>query len=384
MKKLFTEYFYYTRVERNGALVLSLLCAILFIAPQFFHRFTTKKESPDFEVIFASSEAVIAPQEKKSIATQLFDFNPNTASADDFEQLGLSPKLAKTIINYRNKGGKFYRKEDLQKIYTLKTEDYQRLEPYIKIDNNQTNTRKQHTQIYTNNYVREKNASEPFSFDPNTASKQALMQLGLSEQVSDNLIKYRERGGAFRKPEDFKKIYGVKDEDYKRLAPYLTFAEAEKPERPIVSNEIKKEQQSTFPARANQPIVVDVNQSDAAAWQQIRGIGPAYAKKIINFREKLGGFSSIEQIGETYGLPDSTFQQIKTQLTLSPVLRKLMINKASVEELRAHPYLDARKAAAIISYRAQHGEFQTVEELYEIKALSEEVIEKLKPYLSFE
>ena len=115
----------------------------------------------------------------------------------------------------------------------------------------------------------------------------------------------------------------------------------------------------------------------------MRGIGPAYAKRIITFREKLGGFSSVEQVAETYGLPDSTFQNIKSRLQPSPVLHKIAINTISVAELRAHPYLETRQATAIVSFREQHGAFHSVDDLRNIRALPAAVLEKLRPYLEF-
>lgn len=382
MRKLLTEFFYYTKTERNGALILSLICVLLFVAPHFFPLLQDESASPNFEVVFASMPDAVDVPVAAAEEMELFPFDPNAASKEEFIQLGLSPKLAQTIINYRSKGGRFYEKEDLQKIYTLRNEDYERLEPYISIGKEQTFNNHKHKQHYTKTYVEGERAAELFSFDPNIASREELIQLGLPGWISDNIIKYREHGGAFRKKEDLQRIYGLKNEDYLRLAPYITLPESTAKEEIAVVT-LVAEESPDFPARAEQPVIIDINRASAEEWQALRGVGPAYAKRITGFREKLGGFSSIQQIAETYGLPDSTFQLIKTQLRISPVTRKIAINTASVETLRQHPYMDARKAAAIVSFREQHGAFQSIADLQKVKALSADLLKKLEPYLEF-
>lgn len=119
-------------------------------------------------------------------------------------------------------------------------------------------------------------------------------------------------------------------------------------------------------------------------WQSIKGIGPAYAKRIVGYREKLGGFVSVDQVGTTYGLPDSTFQKMKPRLQASPVFRKIAINTASLEELKAHPLISWKQADIIISYRSHHGRFDNLEDLAKIKALPEDMLANLNPYLNFD
>lgn len=372
MKTFLTEYFYYTRRERNGALALSLLCVLLFIVPLTFQYWAQPTAAPDFAVFPVGSLVTpVAAAETHSTTVDLFEFDPNTADKEDFIALGLSPKLAQTIINYRSKGGKFYRPEDLRKIYTLRPEDYERLAPYIRIAGGK----------YPEKYAETRPRRELFAFDPNTATEAELRRLGLPEKVALNIIKYRSKGGAFRKPEDFKKIYGLGEKDYEALAPYIRFAEIAKIPNATIVTPTKS---PDFPLRGSQSLLIDINHSNIEDWQKLHGIGAAFAKRIINFREKLGGFSSVEQIAETYGLPDSTFQQIKPHLQSSPVFRRLAINAADIETLKAHPYIDARLAAAIVGYRTQHGVFSSVEDLKKIKVLSPTALAKLQPYLSFE
>ena len=104
--------------------------------------------------------------------------------------------------------------------------------------------------------------------------------------------------------------------------------------------------------------------------------------RIVNFREKLGGFYSIEQVRETYGLPDSTYQKIKLNLKLdNSEVKKININNASVEDLKSHPYIRYNIANAIIAYRKEHGSFSAISDLKKIMIITDEVYQKIAPYL---
>lgn len=213
-----------------------------------------------------------------------------------------------------------------------------------------------------------------FDFDPNKAGLEVFMQLGLSRRTAQTILNYREKGGKFFKKEDFARIYSISDAEFERLAPYIRIA-ATKPEKspPEWKTERKKE-----------TVIVDVNQAKEEEWTQLRGIGPGYAGRIVRFREKLGGFASIDQIGETYGFPDSVFQKIKPQLVHSPVYRQLPVNKATEEELALHPYLQKRQARVLTMYRQNHGLFRSIEDLKQIRAIPDSTLQKLIPYISFE
>ena len=219
-----------------------------------------------------------------------------------------------------------------------------------------------------------------FPFDPNTADVTTLVLLGLPERTAQTIERYRQKGGKFRKKEDFAKIYGLDESDYLRLEPYIQIAplpysrEKTYPTGPSFTG--------TQQTKTNSP--VDVNLATTEEWQTLRGIGPGYAGRIVKFRDKLGGFSSIAQVGETFGLPDSVFQKIEPRLVLSPVLRMLPVNKATEEELAEHPYLSDRQAHIMVLFRNNHGPFKGVDDLKQIKAIPDSTLQKLTPYFSYE
>ena len=223
-----------------------------------------------------------------------------------------------------------------------------------------------------------------FFFDPNTAGVQTLVLLGIPEKTAQTIERYRQKGGLFRKKEDFAKIYGLAEEDYLRLEPFIQIPPT-KPRYP-------DREHSTFPAQGSPEWQgpkktdqqIDINRANVEEWQTLRGIGPGYAKRIVKFRDMLGGFSSVAQVGETFGLPDSVYQKIESQLALSPVYRMLNVNTAPEEELALHPYLSDRQARTLALYRQNHGPFAGVEDLKKIRAIPDTTIQKLLPYLSYE
>ncbi|MCB0579452.1 MAG: helix-hairpin-helix domain-containing protein [Phaeodactylibacter sp.] len=379
MKSFFQEYFYYTRAERNGAFVLALLCLLLFLFPRVYPHFQGSRDSEygqyqeEAQAFFAELEAG-GPASPGPVAEAFF-FDPNTISRDSLLLLGLPARTASTIVKYRKKGGRFRRPEDLRKLYTLSEEDYERLAPYVRLPAPASAPARQ---VKLERETSFPPPLQPFPFDPNTATREELLRLGLPDRLAGNILKYREKGGRFRNPESLKKIYGMDEDTYLALAPFIEIGEpdtaAPKPE------EERPQAYEQVPAA---PVAIDINQAGEQEWQQLQGIGPGYAGRILRFRDKLGGFAYIDQVAETYGLPDSTFRKIRPLLRLSPVLRKININAADAETLKAHPYLDWRKANAIVNYRAQHGPFRSMEDLKKLKALPPEVVERLAPYVGF-
>lgn len=127
---------------------------------------------------------------------------------------------------------------------------------------------------------------------------------------------------------------------------------------------------------------LDINTADTVLWDRLPGIGPVLAKRIVLFRERLGGFYSIGQVGETYGLADSVFVKIQPFLQLGNVsLRKIDLNETDEKSLADHPYIDTKLARTIIRYRNSHGPFSSVEGLKAVALVDEVIYRKLEKYL---
>ena len=233
----------------------------------------------------------------------------------------------------------------------------------------------------TDQYNREpKRSIRLFYFDPNTVSDDGWRDLGLRDKTIHTIRNFLSKGGQFRKAEDLQKIYGLFPDEYERLVPFIRIEAA-----PTANNEKAntEEKPRTRPSTPSRFTVIDINLADTSAWIALPGIGSKLAARIVSFREKLGGFYAISQVAETFGLADSTFQKIRSWLKLDPpVLRKININTATLEELKAHPYIRFSLARPIIAYRNEHGTFKSPEDLRKIAAVTDDVFQKLLPYLT--
>ncbi|MER0439832.1 helix-hairpin-helix domain-containing protein [Emticicia sp. W12TSBA100-4] len=244
-----------------------------------------------------------------------------------------------------------------------------------------------------------KKSYKNFNFDPNTASVEQFESLGLPKFIAERIEKYRSKGGKFRKREDFAKIYGILPDTYERLEPYITLpsaddeslrtpqAEATSVERTVAAtapSEDKTVENKIANPKTNpkQPVRFELNTGDTTDFMKIKGIGSGYAKRIIKFRDMLGGFVSTEQIKETYGLPPETIDELLKYGFVKNGVKRLKVNQIGISEFR-HPYLKYYQAKAIIAYREQHGAFKNSEDLKQIKVLDEATIMKLLPYLEF-
>jgi competence protein ComEA len=220
---------------------------------------------------------------------------------------------------------------------------------------------------------------ELFAFDPNTITATDWKRLGLRDKTIATIQNYLSKGGHFYKPEDIGKIWGLHPDEVERLLPYVTIKETQR-EKPVYSTTLyeKKEYKK-------ERITVNINTGDTAAFIALPGIGSKLANRIVSFRNKLGGFYKVEQVAETFGLPDSTFQQIKDRLLFTPEgIHQLNINTLSLGELKQHPYIRYQLANVIVAYRKQHGNFLKPEDLKKIMLVTEEVYTKLAPYLTVE
>ncbi len=298
------EFFGFTKKELNGLFILCFLILIIALAP-LVYSFFKPVEKYDYsafakEVAAFRASAKAKPSynyhendfekadDNKTRAPQLFSFNPNNLSVSLWEKLGLSTRQIKVIKNYEAKGGKFYRKEDLKKIYSIKQEQYTVLEPYINIP--------------------------PKAYP------------------------------AYSKTPYEKKPYAAK-----------------------VSN------------------IIDLNTADSVQLESLNGVGPAFASRIIKYRNRLGGFYSKAQLKEVYGLDSVLYDKLQNQITVNPsAIRPFLINSATFADLKGHPYLTYKQINAIIKFRNQHGAYKSLTDLKAIVVLDEKVLDKIGPYIRFE
>lgn len=313
------NYFGYNLREANGVLVLLMLVFGFVITPfvydtAFFHKNIAFKDAKNIFLMLDSLSEIIdneldaknnEERKKDSLLTNLFAFDPNMLTQEEWESLGISQKLAKRVSNYTTKGGRFRKKEDLKKIYGFSENGiYEQLEPYITIGN----TSKEYKKYPKKEYAKK----------------------------------------------EYKKFN--KDSTYK---PY-----------------VKK-------AFVIQPF--DLNVADTTELNSLPGIGTKTSLRIIKYRETLGGFYDHTQLSEVFALSEEAIEEIKKYGRIDPaMLRKIPINKATIEEMKTHPYIKYNLAKVIVAYRTQNGLFKSEKDLAKIKILDEESIKKINNYVSYE
>lgn len=226
------------------------------------------------------------------------------------------------------------------------------------------------------NYYANQTKGELFPFDPNTLDEAGWKRLGVKDKTIATIKNFTSKGGKFRQPEDLSKIWGLHEDEVQRLIPYVQI------QNTFTQNNYEKKEYVPTVYPKYTPSIVDVNESDTTAWIALPFIGSKLAQRIIEYRKKLGGFNSIDQVGETWGLPDSTFQKIKPRLALkNPAVNTMNINTATLEELKAHPYLRYTIGNAIFQYRLQHGNYSSVSDLKKLMLVTDEIYNKAAPYL---
>lgn len=215
-------------------------------------------------------------------------------------------------------------------------------------------------------------------FDPNVADSVLLCRVGFPSFMARNLIRYRSKGGVFRTPESLKRIYGMTDSLYQTLEPYITIGPDFQHRdtlpwktAPVDSLEMKYAEGT----------VIELNHADTVQLKRIPGIGRGLARMIVAYRQRLGGFVSVDQLQEIPHLEASVNKWFRLDTT---DVRRLLVNRYGLDRLRSHPYMDFYKAKAILEYRRKYGKIKGLSQLSLWKEFSEKDLKRLAPYLSFE
>lgn len=219
-------------------------------------------------------------------------------------------------------------------------------------------------------------------FDPNTVDSMTLLHLGFKPWQAKNMLKYRAKGGKYRKKEDLKKLYGMTDSMYLALTPYIHIKDS----IVVDSARIDSVRTDSLPKwkSTKKDTILNLRTADTTELKLIRGIGSYRAKMIVRYREQLGGYAQVEQIMEARGMDKVIADSILPHFYIdSVVVNKIPINHIRPEVLQRHPYLNFEQAKAIYEYRRKHIRIKSAEELKKIKGLSPTDIEKILIYLDF-
>lgn len=231
-------------------------------------------------------------------------------------------------------------------------------------------------------------ATEPYSkktkvplfyFNPNQLPEEQWLALGFSTKQVQVIKNYERKGGRFRSKADLAKIYAISDAQFQRISPYLLFDTA------IVKKSTSSVSGNASYATKPKTLLIDLNRADTSELKKLYGIGSAFSKRIVNFRERLGGYSSVEQLADIYGLSPELLAAIRPQLYIdsSFPMQQIPFRTATVADLMRHPYINQKIATLLLRYRDQHAPIKGITDLENILALPEGFLRKIEPYLSF-
>ncbi|ANQ51059.1 helix-hairpin-helix domain-containing protein [Flammeovirga sp. MY04] len=322
--------------------------------------------SPAVIVFEASSNNL-----KESKEIPLFD--PNIFTVEEWKDVGLESHVAKSIVKYRLKGGRFNSVEDLKKIYLLTDDVYDQISPYVKIDPPKLEKRKWVKKEKYTRYSKEKKTTTAFNpkrFDPNKVSKQELLEMGFSHQLSNSMVAYRTSGGSFKSKDDVLKLYGVDSAQFMEWKKYINLPEQEQ----LLVKEVPKVI-SKF----------NLNKATHNELTQLKGIGDYSANQIIKYRNRLGGsFYSLHQLEEVFGIDSLKVKILNEFCYINPEdIKKININTSTYEQLATHPYLNYKQARWIVMYRKQHGDYADLSDVLRIKTLQKQDLLLMIPYLQY-
>lgn len=363
MWKGLKELFNYNKKQRNGLLILiavALGIQLFLYFSDIFVRPLPEEDTARFASVVKNWERAKDSVRNYEVESGIafFPFDPNTAKQEELEALGLRPFLAERIIKYRSKGGQFYKKEDLLNIYGMDSAWYNQAAPYVNIegeDREESFIKKEEKKLNLK------------SFKINSVSQTELESYNIKEWQAKRIITFREKVHPFKTKEELFKVYGFDSAFVKELLPFVVIDEVEDENTPA------------------EIVIVELNAADSLQLLSVKGIGPAFSKRILELREKLGGFYAKEQLLEVYGMDAERLTQVEGWITIDKnQIQKLNVNTATFKELLRHPYMEYEMVKSIVNFREQVRPFKNVDELKNLEFFNEKKVERLKPYLKIE
>lgn len=346
--------YHLTVTERKGFAVL-LIVLFLLIAVRLALAFWPVQPVENQSTLLEEMAAWRHEQRQALLVSKSFD--PNTVADSIILQFKLPSYAAENWLKYRNRGRRFENPDDILYIYGVDTMWFEVNRDSIVIADDNPHIAHQ----------------KKFFFDPNTASREELLEVGMPAYLADRILKYRTAGGSFTSPDDLKKIYGFPDALFAELRPFIkisTIPELEKNNREGKEKEVRK---------------VNLNQCDSLQLLDLPGIGPTFAGRILKYRRQLGGYYKAEQLLEVYGFNEDKLNRIVLLLEVNAdEIEKISVNKATFKQLLAHPYLNYNQVKQIVNYREKMGTFKNLDGLAQLQYFSINDVERLRPYLLVE
>lgn len=363
------DWFYFTRQQRHGIIILLVLIIVMPLAGKmvsalrrhqdldeasFLTMLDEYQEHLDRLADLAESqqEASLASTKasKKTMPLRLtpHPFDPNTISLEGWEDMGVSARIGRSIRNFLDAGGRFRYKQDLQRMYLVDDALYAELEPWVTLPDRPA--RDETGEGYPGGQDRQAHVAR---------KDQAGTGRSGPDQHQDEL--------AGQTP-------GTGEDGYAHKNQAVNDESGEASHQVASPGHPKRTTASS--------ISVNINKADSTAFQQIRGIGPVFSRRIVRYRELLGGYYCTSQLLEVFGMDSTRYADIQDFIEPDTLLiQRINLNTASFGDLVRHPYIDQPVASAILSLREQHGPFACPADIKSSYLIDESSWERLRPYL---
>lgn len=242
----------------------------------------------------------------------------------------------------------------------IPSDELQQMMAKIKIDTSQNN-------YYSSNEKYVPSKLTPFNFNPNELDSNGFIRLGLRPKLAHTILNYRNKGGHFYNKEGFKKMYGLREEEYQQLEAFISIPET-----------------NQYQSKPKEIISIELNSADTMQFNKLRGIGNKLSMNIVKYRTELGGFAKVEQLKEVWGISPETFEMIKGNCRVNvSAIKKINLNEATLAEINVHPYLKGEIAKALVNFRKEHNyKIDNLSQIKEIELINDEIFRKIVPYLS--
>ncbi len=311
---MWKDFFYYTRNEQKGIVVLFILIiVVIFLRVTITYWMPKSNNTLEQEKFISTVKALndsLVKLDEGYVKDTLFSFNPNTVTAQELELLGFSNYQKKSFLGYRNKVKAFSSKEDLYRVYGMdssfvdKLSDYLIWEPSVVQDYKKFQAKESLVDWVNFNEI------------DSCFLQNHISSFSLRDSIFNHISK-----SYITKSLPLKSVESFTDH---RLYEWLK------------SNSIP----TGHERKTNKEIiVVEINSADTMDFKKLDGVGSVYAQRIVKFRNLLGGFYSIKQIKEVYGLPNNVFHQIEKKLRVNVgLIKKIDPKKSTISNIARHPY----------------------------------------------
>lgn len=371
---MWKDFFEFTKKERQGIIalfvILILVMGIYWILP--FIEPDYKIKPKDSAQVAEWQKAIMENMqqagdgyessgnyyEKLYDTLEMFAFDPNSITKSQWFAIGLNKGQVKTILNYRQNGGRFFTPEDVLKMYTIDSAQYAYLKPWIRI---KKSVQEKQTDVKNNRdtFIK-KEVFQPetlFTFNPNSISIKEWQKLGVKKSTAQTIHKYLEAGARFDSAQELASIYSLSDTAFKSLMPYVDIPE---------------------PAPGPK---IELNTATRKDLEALYGIGPYFAKMIIKYRNLLGGYYHKSQLLEVYNFKEKTYHAISGKVKADTTkIKKIALHKADYKELIRHPYINKLQTQEILGL-IKKDNLKSIEILRDKKIFSDTIFTKVQHYL---